>query len=337
MISSTQDGGVDAPRRHSAPDHPDHHAAEEGRRRRWPGWWEMEAGYQIGGLRVRHIDDFNQKARSQAPFPAPLGSEHAAGPYPYIVCDRRRAGRPDDDRAARRGGRDRADHPVARRRDPPGAGHPASVGGRGDRPDQDQRPNPAGVRDVVADRQPGHPGPAGRGEADRRHGRRAVPADGRKAKPLRLQGFAITDERSTPWCRPARTRPSRSTPTASPPSRRGRPTSTPTSAHVAWTIFLQAVELVVSSQFGSTSMLQQAAGRLRQGGPADGPDGDPQHRRTSKAPRPARCRVKPDELAATLMLIRGDAGPRRIRRRLLSATGSSGRSTAAPRRAPRRG
>ena len=46
------------------------------------------------------------------------------------------------------------------------------------RPDQGQRPVPAGVRDLLARRLAGHPRPARRGEADRPR-RRAVPADGR--------------------------------------------------------------------------------------------------------------------------------------------------------------
>ena len=60
-------------------------------------------------------------------------------------------------------------------------------------------------------------------------------------------------------------------------------------------VFLQAVELVVSSQFGShVDAAAQAAGRLRQGGPADGPDGDARHRRAlARGPRRARCWSSP--------------------------------------------
>ncbi len=61
---------------------------------------EMEQRYQdMQASRVRHIDDFNEKVRS-GDITAPLGSERVYRPYPYIACDRRRAGRPDDDRAA---------------------------------------------------------------------------------------------------------------------------------------------------------------------------------------------------------------------------------------------
>ena len=47
---------------------------------------EMEQRYQdMQANRVRHIDDFNRKVRS-GEITAPLGSEREYRPYPYIVC-----------------------------------------------------------------------------------------------------------------------------------------------------------------------------------------------------------------------------------------------------------
>ncbi|WP_228389323.1 DNA translocase FtsK [Cumulibacter manganitolerans] len=47
---------------------------------------EMEHRYQdMQASRVRHIDDFNRKVRS-GEITAPLGSEREYRPYPYIVC-----------------------------------------------------------------------------------------------------------------------------------------------------------------------------------------------------------------------------------------------------------
>ena len=73
--------------------------------------------------------------------------------------------------------------------------------------------------------------------------------------------------------------------------------STRTSAATS-TCSLQAVELDRHQPVRvDVDAAAQAARRLRQGRPADGPHGEPRHRRARpRGPRPATCSIKPDEL-----------------------------------------
>ena len=266
---------------------------------------EMDMRYEdLAANGVRHIDDFNRKVRS-GEITAPPGSERVYAPYPYLIVDRRRARRPDDGRAARRRGLDRPDHPARpRRRHPPGARDPAAVGRRRHRPDQGQCAVQAGILDLVPRRLAGHPRPARRREADR-PGRRAVPADGHEQAdpdPGRLRLRGRDRGRRRVHCKEQ----------AQPAFRQDVFVVAESKKDIDEEIgddldlLCQAVELVVTTQFGSTSMLQR---KLRVGFAKAGRLMDLMESRgivgPSEGSKARDVLVKPDELDDVITGIRG--------------------------------